>query len=192
MQDRYAENNAFFIFTTIDRLKESGCTVNDVDIKSYTQNPNVVSDFKGLYIFYVTFNSLETTRIPIYVGVTDQGFRTRFRQHKVIEKYFNPVVQGKRVFPAFHVDHYPPEGEHIFRVVTVRTEYGLTAKLLESIFLNSFDFCMNKMENGAYRMMIGPNRQHQRSHSYKQFCEDLNTHLGEFHNQIPRIFNPNA
>ena len=89
----------------------------------------------GLYMFSLRDNN--NIDYPVYVGYTGRSFRRRFREHGN-----NGVINGfyTGVFPQPNVPNL-----HLF-VYTFSGDFA-AAKLLESIFLRSFDFARNIEEN---------------------------------------------
>ena len=88
----------------------------------------------GLYMFTVRNR---TSEYPVYVGYTGRSFRRRFNEHGnrgVIHDFY----QG--VYPQRNWNNYS-----LF-VYTYSGDFA-ASKLLESIFLRSFDFARNTEEN---------------------------------------------
>lgn len=54
----------------------------------------------------------------------------------------------------------------------VAMESGYMMKLVESLFLLSFNFCMNKAENGTYRQDLSAPAQLTAQESYKNWVEE--------------------
>ena len=103
---------------------------------------------KGLYIFFLDD---EKTKYPVYIGITNRNFRQRFKEHHddgVIHEYNN----GE--FPT----NTPPIRIPL-KVICIPLSYGMQAKLMESVFLSTFDFCLNTEENGSVRKSIDTNDQ---------------------------------
>lgn len=88
----------------------------------------------GLYMFTV---KNRTSEYPVYVGYTGRSFRRRFGEHA-----------NRGVIRDFHQEIYPQPhwNNYSLHVYTYSGDYA-AAKLLESIFLRSFDFARNTEEN---------------------------------------------
>lgn len=87
---------------------------------------------------------------PIYVGYTSRTFDERFKEH---------ASKEKGVFEKFFTNGQP---ETYFKGVKNECDlyvmelpmYPRAAKLLESVFLEAFDFALNTEENGKERKSV--------------------------------------
>ena len=102
---------------------------------------------RGLYMFFVTNSGNVTDRYyyaPIYVGITSRTFNQRFKEHAqdgVIHKFLDWQSRSQEFLPKccrLYVS------EFIFDAPA--------AKLLESVFLEAFDFPLNVRENDKARL----------------------------------------
>ena len=159
MASRFAECNTDYLFKTLNRL---GSYSNTYDFEYGSQAD--VSNEHGIYMFYL---DLGTRLFPVYIGVTTQGFLTRFTQHKssgVIQKF------DEDVFPSFTKG--AQYTKRILKAKMVAMESGYMMKLVESLFLLSFNFCLNKAENGTYRQDLSAPAQLTAQESYKNWVEE--------------------
>lgn len=163
MATRFAECNTDYLFKTLNRL---GSHSNTYDFEY--GSPADVSNDQGIYMFYLY---LGTRLFPVYIGVTTQGFKTRFTQHKssgVIQKF------DEDVFPSFTKG--TQYTKRILKAKMVAMESGYMMKLVESLFLLSFNFCLNKAENRTYRQKLSALAQLTAQESYKEWVEE---HIAE-------------
>ena len=141
----------------------------------------------GLYMFFVMpQGSQEERYCPIYVGYTSRTFRQRFREHAdngVIRKFFDgqlrTTVKGAQKACYLYVSEFQYDAP--------------AAKLLESVFLNAFDFALNVEENGAARDTVELAEDNPLETSYEVFVpqftrvmEDVNT----MKDRINHVINP--
>lgn len=97
---------------------------------------NIGGASRGLYMLFVKPKGKEDIFSPAYVGYTGRPFNVRFGEHKVI----NWFLEGQKTSTTkceLFVSEFPC--------------LPMIAKLLESIFLEAFDFAFNKMENNEKR-----------------------------------------
>lgn len=97
---------------------------------------NIGSASRGLYMFFVKPKGTEGIFSPAYVGYTGRSFNIRFGEHDVIDSFLKEQKTSTTKCKLF-VSEFPC--------------LPMIAKLLESIFLEAFDFAFNKMENGEER-----------------------------------------
>ena len=138
-----AENNAEFIFVVLERLQKNMGAAHFDYVHGVTNMADIPND-KGIYVFYADFGA--NRRYPVYVGKTEQGFRTRFARHAndgVIRRFQN------NKFPRFDIVGNPQ-----LRAILLTIPLGFMSKLTESLFLYPFDFALNKMENHDNRLVI--------------------------------------
>lgn len=145
MAEKYAEKNAPYIFSALERLAPAPLNRYNYD---YT---GTLPDEPGIYMFYIYSNKTEK-EYPVYFGKTETSFRARIASHRqktdgVINRY------ETNQFPTF-----PPKKEReqnlILQFVLVPLSPPFIIKLAESLFLCAFDFALNKMENGNERHEI--------------------------------------
>lgn len=138
-----AENNAEFIFAALERLQNNMGAARFDYVHGVTNLPDIPNN-RGIYVFYADFGA--NGRYPVYVGKSEQGFRTRFARHAndgVIWRFQN------NEFPRF-----PFVGNPQLRAILLTIPLGFTSKLAESLFLYPFDFALNTMENNQVRLVI--------------------------------------
>ena len=143
--DDYAERNAPFIFWCIRKIFGDRESFDARTLEQINQTPN---QQKGLYIFFLDDGK---TKYPVYIGITNRNFRQRFKEHHdngVINEYNNGG------FPT----NTPPIRLPL-KVICIPLSYGMQAKLMESVFLSTFDFCLNTEENGSVRKSTDINSQ---------------------------------
>lgn len=143
---RFAENNAPFIFTCLDRLCDQLPKASKFVYRHNETLTDTIPDSRGIYMFYADFGI--KGNYPVYIGKTEQGFKTRFAAHKrdggVIWRYEN------NQFPTFQISGKPNLGAVLLSFQAVRISFKLT----ESMFLYPYDFALNKMENDYIRLEI--------------------------------------
>ena len=140
-----AEINSPFIFWCVRKIWGS-CPSYEVSTEEEINNtPNNKS---GVYIFYLDSGP---TQYPIYVGVTSRNFRQRFKEHYK-NGVINLYVSGE--FPK----NIPPIRLPL-KAICLDTHYPMQSKLMESVFLAAFDFCLNEEENGKVRLTIDTGNQ---------------------------------
>ena len=104
---------------------------------------------RGFYIFFLDSGK---TKYPIYVGITRRNFRQRFKEH-----YASGVIHN------YNMGYFPKNVPPIrlpLKVMCVSIPYPAIAKLVESIFLATFNFCLNTEENGDIRVKLDTDDQH--------------------------------
>ena len=104
---------------------------------------NIGSNTKGLYMFFVRQKNSQQVHSPAYVGYTGRSFHIRFKEHaddeRMIGKFFEAQQTSLGKCDLF-VSEFPCR--------------PMIAKLLESMFLEAFDFALNKMENNDQRSTV--------------------------------------
>ena len=140
----YAENNAEFIFAALEKLQNNMGAKRSDYVHGVTNMADIPDD-RGIYVFYADFGA--NRRYPVYVGKSEQGFRTRFAGHA------NDGGIGR--FQNNEFPKFPFEGNPQLKAIMLKIPFGMTSKLTESLFLNSFDFALNTMENNQIRLVIG-------------------------------------
>ena len=167
-----AEQNAPFIFYCVKKIWGE-CRVYEAYLKD--QINSTPSNGNGIYIFFLDAGQIQ---YPIYIGITGRNFRQRLLEHYangVIDRYVN----GN--FPR----NVPPIRLPL-KVMCVPVQYPMQAKLMESVFLNSFDFCLNIQENGGIRDTIDTRDQFPPEHSKENFDIEFGNimkEIGSFYDQ---------
>lgn len=154
-EDYYAENNVSFIVKALAKIKVNMGTT----LKEYDYDSPSIPDRSGIYVFCACFGAYE--KYPVYLGKTEIGFKTRIGRHEaetgVIWMYKN------NCFPSF------PKKNPTLKVWLLEMQTPAVIKFAESLFLASFDFALNKMENGDRRLNIWNIRENRKKRSYKIF-----------------------
>ena len=173
--DNYAERNAPFIFWCVEKIwgnVQNYKTTNEAEVN---KTPNKES---GLYIFYLDDGKIQ---YPIYVGITGRNFRQRFNEHYtngVIHEYVN----GN--FPT----NVPPIRLPL-KVMCIPISHQMQAKLMESVFLATFDFCLNKEENGNVRTILDTEKQFPADASKTDFdniFDNVMKEITQFYNEYKK------
>lgn len=129
--------NGPFIFSFVNKMWGKCQSYRLTSKEEINDVPNKES---GFYIFYLDSGLIQ---YPIYIGITGRNFRKRFQEHLVdgvIDKWCN----GQ--FPI----NDPPIRLPL-KAILVPIGYNMQAKLMESVFLKAFDFCLNSQENYVVR-----------------------------------------
>jgi len=140
-EENAAENNAPFIFDIIGKLSPNYKVVEN--IKNKDEYPK---GFGGVYMMYFEQN---LKKYPVYVGSTEKSFNERFSCPITNEVKFN---KAKELVNTNGMD---------LKVILIPVAPKLNigqSKLWESFFLEAFDFCLNKLENGNFRHHLLTNR----------------------------------
>jgi len=126
-----AENARLAISGILLKLPKKGLDYQQVT----DENKNYIgSTSRGLYMFFVKPEGEENIYSPAYVGYTGKSFNMRFKGHAQISRSLEATSKAKcKLF----VSEFPC--------------HPIIAKLLESVFLEAFDFAFNRMENGEVR-----------------------------------------
>lgn len=132
-----AENARLAISGILLKLPEKGLDYQQVTDEN---KKNIGSMSPGLYMFFVKPKGTEGIYSPAYVGYTGKSFNVRFkghaRDHNLISWFLKEQETSTTKCKLF-VSEFPCR--------------PMIAKLLESIFLEAFDFAFNRMENGEVR-----------------------------------------
>ena len=102
------------------------------------------------------------------------SLRQRFLEH-----YTNGIIK------SYVEGNFPknvPEIRLPLKVMCVPIQYSMHSKLMESVFLKSYDFCLNDQENGGIRETIDTRGQ------FPPECSKDNFHI-EFGNVMKEINN---
>lgn len=132
----YAECNAEFID---DFLRRIGATSRYVDINNFNNIPTSA----GLYMFFVKPGPDSKFTYPIYVGYTTRSFQQRFREHATNGVIYEFTNRG-----------FPRNCRNLSLHAYFVQLYGCTAKFIESVLLEAFDFCLNREENPPVRLIL--------------------------------------
>ena len=174
--DDYAERNAPFIFWCVEKIWGD---VQSYKTSSQAEINNTPNKERGLYIFYLDSGK---TKYPIYVGITGRNFRQRFQEHYtngVIHEYVNGDFP-KNV-PAIQLP---------LKVMCIPIPYQMQAKLMESVFLATFDFCLNTEENGNVRTSLDTEDQFPSDASKPGFdttFDNVMKELNKFYDEYKRV-----
>lgn len=149
--DNYAERNAAFIFKFVCKIW-GFCP--DYPVLNSHQVHKTPNHQQGLYIFFIETGQ---SKYPIYVGVTRRTFRQRFVEHLsyntgVIHKFLT------RSFPQSIQPPPSPGSQLLLKVKCIPLANPIQAKLMDSVILATFDFCLNTEENGNPRANIDARR----------------------------------
>lgn len=152
----HAERNAPFIFWCVEKMwgAQYSYKVNTLEDISHTPNAN-----KGMYIFYLDSGERQ---YPVYVGITSRDFRQRFKEHYKETGVIYKCNHG--LFPQ----NQPPLG-YPLKALVIPLAHSMQAKLMESVFLNGFDFCLNTEENGVIRLEVDTEKQFEPEDSKPDF-----------------------
>lgn len=167
-----AETNAPFIFWLIEHLW--GNKSQSVNVSSDEDVNGTPNHLRGMYIFYLDSGKVQ---YPIYVGITSRNFRVRFKEHLsrpagVIYQWMNrhfPLNDYTRVLPL--------------QAILIPNIYPIEAKMMESVLLEAFDFCLNVGENGQSRMYLELAAQFRPEDSKQNFDIHFGNIMGEI-NQV--------
>ena len=174
--DNYAEKNGPFIFWCVNKIWGY---LPDYSVSSPQQIQQPPNNQRGLYIFFI---ELGPFKYPIYIGITSRNFRQRFVEHHnspngVIYRF----IHGN--FPQNTQPHL--RSQLLLKVICIPLSYPMQAKLMESVFLSAFDFCLNTEENGHIRVNIDANHQFPVEESKSGFDITFNNVIEE----ISSVFN---
>lgn len=153
--DDFAERNADFILSYLQTLWPNAQSYSAKDISKIPNNE------KGLYIFFI---HTEKKKYPVYIGITSRNFRKRMQEHASDKTngVINYIIEEKK-FPQKTL------GSFDLNVMCVPIESPVVAKAMESVFLASFDFCLNTSENEEVRQEIDTNEGYPVGASKKTF-----------------------
>lgn len=152
---RYAENNASFIKKALSQISSQ----METEAWECDYDDQTIPDSPGIYVFLACF---EGKKYPVYLGKTQIGFKTRFVHHEAEQGVIWMYKNGR--FPTFPTYQNPT-----LKVWLLEMKTPCIIKLAESIFLSSFDFALNKMENGDRRLNIWGIRKNTTRQSYAIF-----------------------
>ena len=176
--DNYAERNAEFIFKFVCKIW-GFCP--DFPVSNQYQVQQTPNNRQGLYIFYIETGP---SKYPIYVGVTRRNFRQRFGEH------FSTGVIYKVLHGIFPQSIQPPPSHGIqLKVKCIPMSNSIQAKLIESVLLATFDFCLNTEENGPLRANIDARQRFTIQQSkpmsdyiFQSVMQEINNVYGEYRN----------
>ena len=136
----HAERNAPFIFWCVNEIFGAN---TDYLVSQGSQVYQTPIHQQGIYIFFIERGG---RNYPIYIGITRRSFAERFTEHRNLNNgVIHQVVTGR--FPQ----NLQANQRHqlTLKVKCIALDYPVIAKLMESVFLAAFDFCLNKEENGG-------------------------------------------
>ena len=128
----------FHVFEEFKKLKaklpprEKSFTVRDELVTSANRTAIGSDKEGGVYLIYL---QKDGKKYPVYIGFTSRTFRGRLREH---------ASTPAGVIDCLLSEAQPKRFE--IRTISVSLDY-IAAKMLESIFLQAFDFPLNKSEN---------------------------------------------
>lgn len=157
-----AETNRDFIFSAFRHLRNGEIKNHNEFANSNLHDIQVYSDSihkipcarKGLYLIYQCWNG---EKFPIYIGFTGTSFRKRLGTHMrtgVIRQFFTTHQGGT------------------LKVDLVPTYFSMHSKLLESVFLTSFDFFLNNKENESNRQEMNYDANKTDQHISRMFFDN--------------------
>lgn len=168
----YAEKNSDIILHIFE--KQWGCFGAD-EITEEKQKKIGSANDCGLYLFFLK-SKATNKRYPVYIGYTGRNFAQRFYEHATRESGAIYKILTSKVFGDFY---------DLF--VYTHSATPVAAKVLESIFLNAFNFSLNTEENGntheldiSYDFTV--------EDSYDQFKYSYQYIMKELTNDIPQSF----
>ena len=157
LPEDFAEKNADFIFSYIQTVWSNPTSYKVDSAQEIREIPN---NKNGLYIFFLETLQFKI-KYPIYVGFTSTNFRKRFQGHQ--QKGVIKTVLIEKTFPQ---DMSRP---FQLKVTCLPLKSPMVAKLIESVFLASFDFCLNDSENEEVRLKIDTNEKYPVATSKQRF-----------------------
>ena len=164
-----AEQTGQFIFYAISKMWGHG-SIMSYNVSTIEEINECPQNESGLYVLYFADN------YPVYIGVTERSFCERLREH-----YYRGAI--KKVFDGkLDISDIPNK---ILKVMLVNIGMGMQAKLMESVFLDSFDFCLNEKENGEVRLKVDATAQYKAEDIKHNF--DIN--FGNAMDCITKVFN---
>lgn len=132
MSTNYAEQNGDFIFHVFEnQWRASSHQITEEYMKKIGSRNDC-----GLYLFSVR-SKVTDKRYPVYIGYTGRTFAKRFNEHANQE---NGVIRKVLVSKVF--------GDSYDLYVNTHSLWPVIAKVVESIFLQAFNFALNTSENG--------------------------------------------
>ena len=143
--DDYTERNAPFIFRCVKKIFGDLESYDGRTLEQINKTPN---QEKRLYNFFLGDGK---TKYPVYIGITNRNFRQRFKEHHD-DGSIHKCNKGE--FPTI-----TPPIRITLKVICIPLSYGMQAKLMESVSLSTFDFCLNTEEIGSVRKSINTNDQ---------------------------------
>lgn len=154
---KYAENNVSFIKKALLKIRSNmGTTITE-----YKYDSRTIPNKPGIYVFWACFGDNGKEKYPVYLGKTEIGLKTRFGRHEAENGIIWMYKNNK--FPIF------PKQYPILKVWLLEMRTPAVMKFAESLFLASFDFPLNKHENGNIRQWIRNISQNTITKSYEIF-----------------------
>jgi len=158
-------------------LQKLGCSIYyDSPLRNMDDiNRETYRNTKGLYVFYMKNSTGSVApRYPIYVGVTGRSFYERFYEHAT-----TATGQIKKVWDGNY-----PQNVHGYQLyVWTLSASHISAKYLESVFLEAWNFPLNKSENGAERTNLDDSAQY----PPEDDKHDFDISWGNYFNEIQAI-----
>ena len=164
-----AEQSGDFIFCVFEQQwnSDSGQVTEEYMKKIGSKNDC------GLYLFSVQ-SKVTGKRYPVYIGYTGRTFAKRFYEHATQE---NGVIQKVLVNKVF--------GDSYDLYVHTHSLSPVSAKVVESIFLQAFDFALNSSENGDTHDL---DIKFQSEDSKQYFAIAYQNIMGELTKDVPSSF----
>lgn len=168
----YAEQNGAFLFYVFEKQweEQSPDQVTIANMKSVGSKHEC-----GLYLFFLE-STTTTKRYPVYIGYTGRTFHDRFYEHATRE---NGVIYKILVSKVF--------GSSYRLFVHTHSLSPVTAKVVESIFLQAFNFALNTDENGSLHD-LDISKEFKEGASYDDFKITYQNIMSELIKDIPASF----
>ncbi|CAB4039496.1 Hypothetical predicted protein [Paramuricea clavata] len=169
--------------------------VKPYNVLDVANTNSLVSNAKGLYFFFWSVYKdvghaddikKQSEIYPLYVGITGRTFRERFKEHI---NYDNGVVNKISTSKE-----WPTEGmKNLPLIVAYVLDIQLpVAKFYESVFLNSFNFAMNRAENEGRRPGIEVTTPQSVDKGYEHFIKGYEITMSYFnglHDKVSKMNN---
>ena len=166
-----AEHFAKFIFYLFEeKWHRRGIPVTIQNVTTIGSTNN------GVYLFYICKSSdkHQKKKYPIYLGYTGRTFRIRFKEHGTRDNGVVNKCLGVQSFQPASLGGGPFK---LFVYELPMTNF-VQAKLLESIFLNAFDFALNTEENDKVRDDIDLSFTHDKAYGKEAFKSSYEWAMG--------------
>ena len=167
----YAEQNGDFIFYVFENQWGES---SDEITEEYMKKAGSKND-RGLYLFSIQ-SKVTKKRYPVYIGYTGRTFAKRFYEHASQE---NGVIRKVLVSKVF--------GDTFDLYVHTHSLSPVTAKVVESIFLQAFNFALNTDENGETHA-LDISREFPKEACKENFGIIYRNVMGELTKDVPRSF----
>jgi hypothetical protein len=146
----YAELNAPFIFSAIEKTKLPVITKNVWDMKKNEMNSEIPEN-KGVYMLYYDMKEeKKQRRYPVYIGSTATGTFRRSLQNEYQKEggSIRTILEGK--FPV-QKTNFPLDA---LKVKLVDMPKETEAKMFERAMLETFYFALNEQESRSARFEL--------------------------------------